>query len=228
MTRKSLFFVPLYFLITGFSLTPMSHVIELDANSKQAQFLLDNPTDEPMAVEISLRERKQKEDGTEDTPVTKLLAAFPPQLIIPPEEKRTVRIQWLGEKPKSELAFRVVAEQLPLQVDGKKKKGSGIKMLLKYIAALYVNPGNTESNIHVTDVAPGEQLQITIENKGTRHQLLTNAVLTLSKGGEKIKLKGDELKGLTGENVLAGSRRVFRIPAQAKVTKEFKGSIKLD
>lgn len=228
MTRKSLFLVPFYFLITGFSLTPMSHVIELDANQKQAQFLLDNPTDEPMAVEISLRDRIQKEDGTEDTPVSKVLAAFPPQLIIPPEEKRTVRVQWLGEKPKGELAFRVVAEQLPLQVDGKKKKGSGIKMLLKYVAALYVNPGETESNVQVTEVIPGSPLQIVIENKGNKHQLLTNAILTLTHGKEKLQLKGDDLKGLAGENVLAGTRRVFKIPAQPKVTKDFKGTIKVD
>lgn len=228
MTRKSLLLVPFYFLITGFSLTPMSHVIELDANQKQAQFLLDNPTNEPMAVEISLRDRIQKEDGTEDTPVTKVLAAFPPQLIIPPEEKRTVRVQWLGEKPKSELAFRVVAEQLPLQVDGKKKKGSGIKMLLKYVAALYVNPGETEANVQITEVIPGSPLQLVVENKGSKHKLLTNAVLTLSHGKEKLQLKGDDLKGLAGENVLAGSRRIFKIPAQAKVTKDFKGTLKVD
>lgn len=228
MTRKSLFLVPFYFLITGFSLTPMSHVIELDANQKQAQFLLDNPTNEPMAVEISLRERRQKEDGTEDTPVSKVLAAFPPQLIIPPEEKRTVRVQWLGDKPKGELAFRVVAEQLPLQVDGKKKKGSGIKMLLKYVAALYVNPGDTEANVQVVELIPGEQLQVVVENKGNRHKLLTGAVLTLTDGKEKIQLKGEALKGLAGENVLAGSRRVFRIPAQSRVTKGFKGTLKVD
>ena len=229
MTHKFSFFIlPFYFLLTGFSLTPMSQTIELESNQKQAQFLLDNPTSEPMAVEISLRDRFQKEDGTEDTPVTKDLAAFPPQLIIPPKEKRTVRVQWLGEKPNSERAFRVVAEQLPLQVDGKKKKGSGIKMLLKYVAALYVNPADTESNVQVVGVEPGEELAIKVENKGTRHQLLGNAVLTLSKGDKKIKLDGDKVKGLAGENVLAGSRRVFRIPSQPQVTKDFQGTIKVD
>jgi fimbrial chaperone protein len=228
MTRKPLLILPFYFLITGFSLTPMSHVIELDAKQKQAQFLLDNPTDEPMAVEISLRERIQKEDGTEETPVAKNLAAFPPQLIIPPEEKRTVRVQWLGETPKSELAFRVVAEQLPLQVDGKKKKGSGIKMLLRYIAALYVNPGDTESNVQIKEIIPGDPLQVVVENKGSKHQLLSNAVLNLTLGKDKLQLKGDALKGLAGENVLAGSRRIFKIPANAKVTKDAKGTIKFD
>ncbi len=229
MTQKpSLFILSFYFLLTGFSLTPMSQVIELESNQKQAQFLLDNPTSEPMAVEISLRDRIQKEDGSEDTPVTKDLAAFPPQLIIPPKEKRTVRIQWLGEKPKVERAFRVVAEQLPLQVDGKKKKGSGIKMLLKYVAALYVKPADTEPNVQVVGVEPGEELTIKVENKGTRHLLLANAILTLTKGDKKLKLEGEKVKGLAGENILAGSRRVFRIPAQSQVTKDFQGTIKVD
>ena len=229
MTRNLIILLLAYPLLTAFSLSPMSHVVELENGQKQAQFLLDNPTAEPMAIEISLRERIQKSDGTEELPVTKELYAIPPQLIIPPKEKRTVRVEWKGEKPKSERAFRFIAEQLPLQVDGKKKKGSGIKMLLKYVAALYINPGNTESNIQVVGVEPkADSLEVTVENKGTAHQLLGKAILTLTKGDEKIKLEGDQVKGINGENVLAGSRRVFKIPLAPKVTKEFQGTLKFD
>ena len=228
MALKFCLIISMVLLLSGFSLTPMSHTIDLTGKQKQAQFLLNNPTAEPMAVEVSVRERIQKEDGTEETPEATELAAFPPQLVIPPNEKRSVRVQWVGKTPNRERSFRVIAEQLPLQVDGKKQRGSGIKMLLKYVAALYVDPGNTSPDLHITQVVADNTLSVTIENRGTRHQLLTNPVLTLSKGSKRIKLKSDQLKGLAGENILAGAKRVFNLPAQSDVATGFSGTIKVD
>ncbi|MBY0515834.1 MAG: fimbria/pilus periplasmic chaperone [Bacteriovoracaceae bacterium] len=229
MTQKLLIFTLIFIFCSGFSLTPMSHVIELKNNEKQAQFLLDNPTSEPMAVEVSLRDRIQKEDGSEETPVTKDLTAYPPQLIVPPKEKRAIRVQWRGEKPKLEKSYRLIAEQLPLQVDGKVKKGSGIKMLLKYVAALYVDPGETSSKLEVIKIEPTDKdLQITVINKGSRHQLLKDPVLVLSHKDEKIKLSENDLKGLAGENLLAGATRIFKIPSQTKVNSKFQGVLKVD
>ncbi len=217
-----------FFVTTGFSLNPMSHVIRLEDKQTQAQFMLDNPTSEPMAVEVSVRDRIQLADGKEDTPVSHDISVFPPQLIIPAYEKRSVRVQWRGKKPKTERAFRVIAEQLPLQVDGKKKKGSGIKMLLKYVAALYVNPGDTEAKLSVSEIIAGNELTVVLENQGSEHQMLINPTLTLTKGTQKIRLSGDALKSMAGENMLAGSRRIFRIPSVPAVTNGFQGTIKVD
>jgi fimbrial chaperone protein len=214
--------------LVGFTFTPMSQSIRLDQKQKHAQFIVENPSDEPMAIEITLKERHQKEDGKEDTPATKELSAFPPQLIVPPKERRTVRISWLGTPPKDELAFRVIAEQLPLEVNGEKKKGSGIKMLLKYVAALYVDPGKTKHNLIVTKIEPGTELKVTIKNSGNAHAPLLSPVLTLKKNDEKIVLKDALLKGLAGENILAGSQRVFTIPAIKGVDASYEGSIEIE
>ncbi len=221
--------LPFLPLLMSFAFTPMSQTME--AGQKQVQYLLDNPSGEPMAVEIALRERIQKEDGSEDNPPTKQLAAFPPQLIIPPKEKRAVRVSWVGPalaQGTAEKSFRVVAEQLPLNVDGKKQKGSGIKMLLKYVAALYVNPGSTSPEVQVVKLEPGKELKVTVENRGTEHAPLTNPTLTLTKGSQKIVLKDGAVKGLAGENILAGARRVFTLPAVPAVTPDFKGTLKID
>ena len=226
MTQLLIF--PLLLLLTSFAFSPMSQSIQLDEGVKQIQYLIDNPTSEPMAVEIALKERIQKEDGTEETPVTKDLAAFPPQLIVPPKEKRSIRITYMGTKPKAEKSYRVVAEQLPLEVDGKKRKGSGIKMLLKYVAALYVNPGDTSASLQVEVVENSKMLKLAVKNSGTMHAPLTKPVLTLTKGKKKVILKGDELKGLAGENILAGNRRVFQVPAVPEVDGTYTGKLTVE
>jgi len=220
--------LPVLLLLTSFAFSPMSQTIELAEGSKQVQYLVDNPTSEPMAVEIALKERIQKADGTEETPPTKDLAAFPPQLIIPPKEKRSIRVTFMGTKPAIEKAYRVVAEQLPLEVDGKKRKGSGIKMLLKYVAALYVNPGDTSPILVVTVIENKTELKLEVENKGSMHAPLTKPVLILVKGDKKVSLKGDQLKGLAGENLLAGVKRVFTVPGVKDVDSSFTGTLKVE
>ncbi len=220
--------LPFLLILQSFSFSPMSQSIDLSGGQKQALYLVENPTDTPMAVEISLRERVQKIDGTEDQPVSKDLAAFPPQMIVPPKEKRTVRVSWVGQAPKAERAYRVVAEQLPLEVDGKQRKGTGIKMLLKYVAALYVDPGDTAPKVLVEKIEAGKELVLTIVNQGNRHAPLTAARLTLEGKGRTVTLKGEELKGLLGENVLAGSTRVFRVPMPANLSGPYKGVLKFE
>lgn len=228
MTRLLVFSLGLLSLCS-FTFGPMSQSLDLNSNPKQVQYLVDNPTDEPMAVEISLKDRLQREDGTEDTPVTKDLAAFPPQLIVPPKEKRSIRVSWLGQRPAGEKSYRVVAEQLPLDVDGKKRKGSGIKMLLKYVAALYVDPGDTSAKLELRVVErKGDKLVLTVENKGSAHAPLTKPTLVLSREQQKIVLKTEQLKGLAGENVLAGVKRRFEIAAPSGVDASFTGTLTVE
>lgn len=217
------FFIPFLF---GFTLTPMSHSIKLDEKEKQAQFFVENPSDEPMAVQITLTKRIQKEDGSEETPKTDELTAFPPQLIVPPKEKRSIRVTYKGEKPEYEKSFRLIAEQLPVDVKKEKKKGSGIKMLLKYVAALYVNPGKTKHDVHVTAIKrSGKSLKLTLENRGTTHAPMLSPELVLEKGDTKIVLKDQALKGLVGENILAKTKRTFILPDHAEVNESFRGKL---
>ncbi len=223
--------LPLILLIfaSGFTLSPMSQSIHLSEKQKQAQFYLENNSSEPMPVIINVYARIQKIDGKEETPQTKDLEVFPPQLIIPPKQKRSVRVSWKGSKPNKELSFRLVAEQLPLDVSKKKKSGSGIKMLLKYVAALYVDPGETKSILKVIDIKKNKkEISITLKNEGSRHAPLINPILSLTNGSNKIKLQGDQLRGLAGENILAETTRIFNIPLSSQVSSEMKGTISVD
>jgi fimbrial chaperone protein len=216
------------FLCFSFALSPMSQSIDPQAKIKQGQLLLDNPTENPMAIEIKAAERVQKPDGTEEMPDTSELMVYPPQLIVPPKEKRTIRIQWTGQTPKSEKAFRIIAEQLPLEVEEKKTKKTGIKMLLKYIAAFYVTPVDSQAKVEIESIQAGEKLMVNVVNTGTKHQLLQNAVLTLKNDKQSLRLEGEALKGLIGENILAGSKRIFQIPLPKNFSQDMKGSLKFD
>lgn len=203
-------------LLCSFNFNPMSQSIELGENQKSAQFFIENDSFEKMAVELSVKERKMDENGVETLPATNELTVFPPQMIIPPKEKRTIRVNWLGRKDLlEERSFRVIAEQLPLKVDEKTKKKSGIQMLMKYMAALYITPKDAEPKLKVlSHQKSGKDLSILLENEGNKHQVLAKPLITFG----KKSLKGEDLPGLTGENILSKSKRLF-------IIKNFKGEL---
>ena len=216
--------------LLAFTFTPMSQSIDLGEKQKAAQFLLENNTTEKMAVELTVRERSMDINGVETQTETKEMTVFPPQMIIPPGEKRTIRVNWNGAATLPvEKNFRVIAEQLGLKVDEKTKNKSGIQMLMKYVAALYVTPDNAGPELSVAaQKSDGKTLELTLENKGAMHQILGEPHVTYEEEGKKKTLKPQDLKGLPGENVLAQTKRTFRIPSSVKIPADSKVSIKVN
>jgi fimbrial chaperone protein len=218
-------------LLLSFSFTPMSQSIELGNKQKAAQFMVSNESDESVAIELTVKERKMAINGTEELPKTKDVTVFPPQMIIPAREKRTVRVNWISkEELKSERAFRVIAEQLPLKVDEKTKKRSGIQMLMRYMAALYVTPDGAKPDVRpLSHEVKNGDLLLTLENFGDRHRILIDPVLTIEdKGKKKIILKEKNLDGLAGENVLAKTKRTFTLKGLKDVTGAAEISLKIN
>jgi fimbrial chaperone protein len=65
-----------------------------------------------------------------------------------------------------------------------------------------------------------EFLVLEIENTGTRHTLLSKIEVKLKRDendSNPIMLTDDKLKGVAGENMLAGTTRLFRIPIPAGI-----------
>ena len=54
-----------------------------------------------------------------------------------------------------------------------------------------------------------KQLAVTLNNRGSAHGLLHNVKMTVTAGGTTVELTPDQLKGLTGENVLGHHKRRF-------------------
>lgn len=213
----------------AFNFSPMSQSIESEGK-KAAQFLIENDGASNVAVELTVKTREMNEKGEEILTDTNDLAVFPPQVIIPPGEKRTIRVNYtLKDIPQIEKNYRVIAEQLPLKVDSKTKDQAGIKMLMKYVAALYVTPTDAKPEIKlISHSGDGKELKLTVENSGKRHQLLTNPVVKFIHDGKKGELKTSDLTGLAGENVLAGLKRTFLIKTPKTIPKDAKVELKIN
>lgn len=222
--KRSLFLSCIIFLVSNnlyaFKFSPMSTSINIDEKQNSTLFYLENDSDKAIAVETSLLKREMNQDGVEsNTKIEGEMTLYPTQLIIPPNEKRSVKVTWLGkEKLAKELAYRLVAEQLPIDMEKEKKKKGSIKVLLRYVAALYITDDSFEPNIEVEKIiVTKKDVGFLIKNNGKKHQLLSNLNLKIS--GEKkkeLKLLAEDLKGMSGENILANTNRLFRFPKAGK------------
>ena len=202
----------------AFKIEPMSAELELDARKQYFNFVINNPSSEALPIQISLMKRAMNEQGEDILSETKDIEAFPDQLIIPPGQKRSVKVSYVGgEKLREEAAYRFIAEQLPLDLNANKKNKSGIKMLLKYVAAFYVVPKDADAKLSCEVL----KKKMKCQNTGNKHQILNLKKLVLKEGKEKITLEKEDLKGILGENVLAQVTRVFSIDSQKISEKKY-------
>lgn len=208
----------------AFRLDPMSATIELKDGQTHFNFVLQNETTTPLPVQISVFARDIKENGEDVLTETNEISIYPDQIIIPPEQKRSVKVVFNGDKKglKIEKAFRFIAEQLPVDLKKKKTEKAGIKMLLKYLAALYVNPEGTESDVNCE--LSGTDL--ICQNSGTKHQITVFKSLQLESGANKVSFSKDDLKKISGENILPGKKRIFSLGFKEEV-KKLKGLAKV-
>jgi fimbrial chaperone protein len=184
-------------------------------------FRVENESNEPAAVQVSMVHRAVDEDGNEKlADAEDDFAVFPPQLVLMPGDIKTVRVQWLGDAaPKSELAYRIIVEQLPIDI-GDTGPGARIKLLVRYQGSVYIVPAGAKSDVKVAEASlvkrpeGGAGLALAIANQGEAHAVLAQLKIHLKSGvdGAATTLSGDQLKGLDGENVLAGHRRHLTIP----------------
>lgn len=205
----------------AFKFSPMSASIGVKADNNSSLFYIENDSSQPIAIQASLAKREMDINGVEsNSKIGNELSLYPTQLIIPAQEKRSIKVFWTGSSvPTKELAYRLIAEQLPIELEKNKSKKASIKVLLKYVAALYVESESFNSDISIKEVKEqGKKIQIVILNAGKKHQVLSNLSLlfTDDRSNKKIIFKADELKGMSGENILADSRRVFSFVKEGK------------
>lgn len=196
--------------------TPFVVSFEPSGQGAQRAFRVENGTNQTIAVQVSAFARDMDEEGKDIlTPADNKFAIFPDQLTLKPGEARTVRVQWNGNPaPQSELAYRLIFEQLPVTFSEGKEVGVTFSMLLRYATAVYIAPRGVAPDLFVESVASKDgAVRLGIRNRGTRHFNLEGfrIVLTLSNGRE-ITLTEAEWPDLAGENVLPGRLRFFTLP----------------
>ncbi|MFW5695176.1 MAG: molecular chaperone [Alkalispirochaeta sp.] len=201
--------------LAAFQLQPMSASIDPQGGSSTTTFDVRNTTDAPVAVQMRVTTRSIQPDGTElNEDASDQLQLFPSQIILQAGQTQTVRVRWIGDGvPATEQPFRVVAEQLPVNLSRDEDEASGVRMMLRYRATLYVRPAGVEPDVVVTEfsVSDGE-VSLTIENQGTAHALLADGLLVVDSDGEESELPAEDIEALATVNILPGGVRRLRIP----------------
>ncbi|ACI97606.1 molecular chaperone [Rhodospirillum centenum] len=208
----------------AFRLVPIEMEFEPAGRGATQIFQLQNDNADPVAVEITIKARAMDRDGQDVlTDAGDDWVIFPEQIILQPGESQSVRVQWIGPAtPDRELAFRLIAEQLPIDIGRPPARGGQVRLLVNYIASLYVMPAGVRADVGVVSAQEiatpdGRRLELVLRNGGTTRKPLNEPTLTLKAGGTTVTLTPDRLGGLNGENMLAGATRRFLLPWPEKL-----------
>lgn len=210
----------------AFSFVPMSASLTPSGANSVMSFKVTNDTTQSIAVVIKLMTRTILLDGTEkNEPVGSEFVVFPTRVVVQPNSFQTVKVQYKGQPNLSkELCYRVIAEQVP--IDFTKQETSGVKVLFRYIAALYVTPPKVSPKLVLKSAVGAEKdgkkgINVTLSNEGTRHALLSNPVLRIQDSANTampIVISGEAASPIDGQNMLPASERLFFIPWDAAIS----------
>lgn len=207
----------------AFSFEPISRDFAPSGREAGHVFRVANTTAERIAVRVTVRPRRIEPDGTEvQGDESGDFVVYPRQMLLAPGEQRSVRVRWTGPAElESERAFRIIAEQLPVEMgEERPQQGGGIRLTYRYEGSLYVVPPGARPDVALQSVERVTvngvvMLRLEIRNAGTRHALLGNLQVMLrqaDRGEPRRTLRGDELGGVIGENMPAQSTRLFLVP----------------
>ena len=218
-------FLLLGFAVTrvwSFTLEPMTANLSTFGEKSVATFRIHPPILRP-AVRFRVVSRDLSVEGTEpNATVDSVFAVYPSSAIVEPGRCASVNIQWRGTaKPEREQCFRFIAEQVPVTAD--QGAGSGLKILFRYIASVYVSDGTLSPALSVEtstslDSAGNPGILLAISNTGTQHVIAKDLSVDLAfGGGASYQIRTAELGAFGNFNYLPGCAiRVF-IPAREKL-----------
>jgi fimbrial chaperone protein len=228
-------FLALFLVLLGsvptlaFKLLPISRTFTPSGAKATQSYEVINDTQERVAVIMSIGERQVSLVGQETLkPADDDFIVYPPQILLGPNQKQTVRITWIGDpNPAKELSYRLIAEQLPIELvepETQSKHPTGqIRVLMKYAGSLYIRPENAQADVvldtveAIKDAQGTEQLVVTFHNQGTAHLHLKQLRLHLQTQGKTITLQAKQLGEMDGANILPGAKRRFVIPRPAEL-----------
>lgn len=213
----------------AFTMEPMSVLLGPSGPGSSATFRITNDGTARIAIKLSVWSRGSGPDGQEtNAPADDRFALYPSRLVVEPGAFANVKLQWKGEaKPVAELPFRLVAEQVPLDgagqaVDqGANLKSSGIKVLFRYIASVYVGDATFKPSLSASviggNAADGRKgLVVAIANSGNRH-VVANDLRVEIQGLTAPAIEGASLGPLSGANYLPGTGRTIFVPSAEAV-----------
>jgi fimbrial chaperone protein len=204
---------------SAFQIVPISQDFEPTGRGANQTFQVENDRQEAVTVTVAMALRKVDSEGRETLTPTEDFTLFPTEIVLQPKTSRIVRAKWIGDTaPKSELSYRIIAEETPLNMR-RDTPGASVFLTVRYVGSIYVVPKGVRADIVVSSAqsltsAQGQpQLELVLENKGTKHAILDAPAITIVAGGVSRPLdKAIVDKALSGENILAQSQRRIVLP----------------
>jgi len=207
----------------AFTFQPMFVRLDPVGPGRVQTFEIHNEGEQPLAVQLSIKTRAVDADGVEkNEDAGSLFTIYPPRLVVEPGSSASVKLQWNGAaRLGSERSFRLVAESVA--VDSAVAKTSGIKVMFRYVASIYVGEASYSPRLVCTvkgAIGPEGKKGFNVEivNKGKAHVVADSAILVVfGLKGRDFRFEGDQLGYLSGDNYLPGSARRLFIPADEAV-----------
>lgn len=215
----------------AFKLEPISRTFKPVGSGSTQSYEIFNPSNERVAINISMVHRLVNKAGQEShRPADDDFLVYPPQILLEPNAMQTVRVTWVGEsEPTQELAYRLIAEQLPINLNppsalkGTSSTGK-IKVLMRYVGSVYIKPEKVKPDVVLAGLENMQspkgdaQLALTFHNQGTAHASLRKLQLRLiAEQGEVLELTPEQMGEMKNATILAGKQRQFRIPYPANL-----------
>ncbi len=193
----------------SFNLQPMVAHLETRGNESFKTFEVTNDGNTSVAVRFTLLTRSSTPGGLEfNENAAEYFSITPDFFVMEPNSKVTLTLEWKGpEEVLNELAFRLVAETLPVEDDGS-SIASGIQVLFRYVASVYVGNETFSPSLITTVVGAlgplGETgFKIKVVNHGTRHVIVDSLRLSVPISNRNIlRLGKKDLGALFGANYL--------------------------
>lgn len=206
------------FPVAAFKFFPISMDFAATGTGAVASFQAVNDTAQTIALKLTVFGRSMDEAGNDlltEAPAD--FQIYPARLVLKPEQQQRIRVQYRGPTAAGlERAYRIVVEQVPVDF-ADQDKSAGLKILFRYVGALYVLPDKPEHQVVVAGLErleqpQGSQLKITLRNTGSAHVILNNLKLQLSSASGPLVLEPAALGDLNGCNILAGASRSLLLP----------------
>ncbi len=209
-------------MANAFEFTPMEREFSASGTQSTQTFFLENKTPNAVAIELNMYKRAHALNGKEIRTATNDFFIFPKSVKLGPSEKRAIRVTWQGPASVStELAYRLVAEQLNVNISRVQsdRKGIDIKYTMTYVASVYVTPDGGKSDVRVSQVdARNGVVKVRVDNLGNKHKILAGSKLVLNSAGGTRVLSDDQVPPMQKLNLLARSSQyfLFRQPQNLK------------
>jgi fimbrial chaperone protein len=206
----------------AYKLEPISRVFAPSGSNSSQSFELTNSSSERVAVMISFATLELDADHKESNrPADDDFLVYPAQILLPPNGRQTVRVTWLGSPtPASELAYRIIAQQVPIELLDKTARPTPtgqLKVLVTYRGSLYIRPAAAAPRIvadsaTVVEDAGRARLVVTLRNAGSAVGLLKSCSLRVQTASAAFDVPVANMSEMTNSRILARHVRRYRLP----------------